>query len=277
MPRLVVAEENGNPVSLDYQDVGTGDPVVLIHGWPLTQQMWNAQVTAFVEAGHRVVSYDRRGFGRSTQTWEGYDYGTFAEDLHHLVHALDLRRATLVGFSSGGGDIARYLGTHGTGRIARVVLASAMLPALRDTPDNATGMLDDATIAELLSAAREYRIPMVDEFLNRCFSVDGIVAIDEPTRRYALHLASAASPKATTDSLVAWTGCDFRAELAAVDVPALVIHGDSDAVVPFERSGRLTAAAIPGSETVIVPSAPHGVPMTHHQQWNQAVLAFLEK
>ncbi|MDP9842485.1 alpha/beta fold hydrolase [Streptosporangium lutulentum] len=263
MPHVVVGSENGAEVSLYYEDAGAGDPVVLIHGWPLSRRSWDSQVQTFVEAGHRVITYDRRGFGRSTHAWDGYDLDTFTADLHTLVEHLGLTRVSLVGFSSGGGEVARYAATFGTDRLHRIVLAGPVIGA------------DRQMAADLTIASRRHRISMLDDLLTRFFSVDGESALDEPTRRYLLQAAADASAKAVTDSIGAWSNAEPLADLIRIDVPTLVVHGEQDAFMPYEAGGRQVAAAIAGSATVLIPSAPHGVPITHHEQWNQAVLAFL--
>ncbi|MFT7835985.1 alpha/beta hydrolase [Saccharothrix sp. BKS2] len=253
MPRLAVGTENGAEVSLYYEDFGSGPPVVLVAGWPLTTQSWESQVAAFVAAGHRVVGYDRRGFGRSTRAWAGYDQDTLATDLHRLLAHLDLRDAALVGFSSGAGDVARCVVRFGADRVSRLVLAGPLA-------------VDDGLVRDLLGAAEWHRIAMLDDVLGRFFSVDGETALDEATRLHLLHLAASASAKATADVIAAWAGADPEAELADVDVPVLVVHGECDAFTA-PRRGRAPTAVIPG--------APHGAPITHPQQWNDVVLRFL--
>jgi len=275
MPRVAVGTSNGSPVELHFEDYGVGRPVVLIHGWPLSGRSWERQVPALVAAGHRVVAYDRRGFGASSQPWDGYDYDTFAADLHALLEHLDLRDATLVGFSMGGGEVVRYLSTYGSGRVARAVLAAAVPPYLYRAEDNPDGGLDDAAITGFESAVTADRLAFLDEFTTGFFSVGGDLKVSEAQRVYARGIAAFASPKATLDCIAAFGRTDFRADLAAVDVPTLVLHGDSDAIVPIEVSGRRAAEAIPGSRLVVVEGAPHGVNATHPEEFNRALLDFL--
>ncbi|MFC7574173.1 alpha/beta fold hydrolase [Klenkia terrae] len=173
MTTLTVGTENGAPVELYYEDHGAGRPVVLIHGWPLSGRSWEAQVPALVEAGHRVITYDRRGFGKSSQPWEGYDYDTFAADLHTLIEHLDLREVTLVGFSMGGGEVARYVGTYGTDRIAKAVFAAAVPPFLGKSDENPDGALDAATVQSFLDAIRSDRVAFVDGFASNFFDAKG--------------------------------------------------------------------------------------------------------
>ncbi len=245
MPQLAVGTANGAPVELHYLDQGAGQPVVLIHGWPLSGRSWEAQAPALVGAGYRVVTYDRRGYGDSSQPWSDYD--TFAADLHALLEHLDLNDAVLVGFSMGGGEVVRYLATYGTARVAMAVLASAVPPYLYKSTDNSDGGLDDATIAGFEAAVTGDRLAFLDTFATTFFSAHGKLKVSEHQRQYAVDIASFASPKGTLDCIAAFGRTDFRADLAKVTGPTLVIHGDADAIVPFEVSGprRPSRAARP--------------------------------
>jgi len=276
MSLLSVGTENNAPVEIYYEDQGSGRPVVLIHGWPLSGRSWEAQVPALVSAGYRVVTLDRRGFGKSSQPWEGYDYDTFAADLDVLMRHLDLRDATLVGFSMGGGEVVRYLSTYGTDRVAKAVLAAAVPPYLYKSADNPEGALDDATIEGFEKAVREDRIAFLEEFTTNFFAAGSKKdLVSEPLRVYARDIAAFASPKGTLDCIAAFGRTDFRKDLEAVTVPTLVIHGDSDGIVPFEASGKRSHEAIAGSKLVLVESAPHGFNATHAEQFNAALLEFL--
>ena len=284
MPRLTVGTENGHPVELHYTDQGTGAPVVLIHGWPLSGRSWEAQVPALVEAGHRVLTYDRRGFGQSSQPWTGYDYDTFAADLDALLTQLDLTGVTLVGFSMGGGEVVRYIARHGTARVAKAVLASAVPPYLYKSDDNPDGGLDDATIEAFETGVRTDRPAFLDGFTADFFNAGGkglldsrSGAVSEPMRQYALHLAEVASPKGTLDCIAAFGRTDFRGDVAKVTVPTLVVHGDSDAIVPFEVSGKRSHELIAGSELVVIEGGPHGINASHPEQFNAALLDFLAR
>ncbi len=275
MATLPVGIENGAPIELYYEDHGAGPPVVLIHGWPLSGRSWERQVPALVDAGHRVVTYDRRGFGSSSQPWDGYDYDTFTADLHALLEHLDLNDVTLVGFSMGGGEVARYLGTHGSTRVSRAVLAAAVPPYLYKSADNPGGGLDDATIAQFQGAVTGDRLAFLEQFTQDFFSAGGQLLVSEPQRQYARDIAAFASAKGTLDCIAAWGTTDFRDDLAAIDVPTLVIHGDSDGIVPFEVSGQRTADTIAGSTLVVVEGGPHGLNATHADEFNRALLDFL--
>ncbi|MEV4316413.1 alpha/beta hydrolase [Actinocrispum sp. NPDC049592] len=276
MPSLKVGDDNGTPVEIYYEDHGSGRPVVLIHGWPLSGRSWEKQVPALVDEGYRVITYDRRGFGWSSQPFGGYDYDTFASDLHVLLETLDLTDVTLVGFSMGGGEVARYLGRYGADRISKAVFAAAVPPFLRITDDNPDGGIDQATLTAFHDGIRGDRVAFVDQFVTNFFAVgDRKDLVSEATRQYNVDIAKFASPKGTLDCTTAFTNTDFRDDLKAFTIPTLVIHGDSDAIVPVEVSGRRTAEAIPDSKLVIVPEAPHGLNVTHAEVFNAELLAFL--
>ncbi len=275
MTKITVGTENGHPVELNYTDQGTGAPVVLIHGWPLSGRSWEAQVPALVEAGHRVITYDRRGFGESSQPWSGYDYDTFAADLDVLMTTLDLTGATLVGFSMGGGEVVRYIATYGTTRVAKAVLASAVPPFLFRSDDNPDGGLNDEAIAGFEAGVKGDRPAFLDGFATGFFTAGDQIKVSEPQRVYALSIAAIASPKGTLDCIAAFGRTDFRGDLEKVTVPTLVIHGDSDGVVPFEVSGKRSAELIKGAQLHVITGGPHGINASHAQEFNTALLGFL--
>lgn len=281
MPHLTIdptgsARSGQFPVSLHFEDHGRGRPVVLIHGWPLSGRAWENQVPALVEAGYRVVTYDRRGFGHSSQPWDGYDYETFAADLKALLDHLDLQDVTLVGFSMGGGEVVRYLSTYGADRVSQAVLAGAVPPYLYRSDDNPDGGLDDATIAGFEAAVKGDRLAFLDGFTRSFFAAgDSDDLISEPARLYHQQIAAFASAKGTLDCIAAWGRTDFRADLEKVTVPTLVIHGGSDGIVPFEVSGKRSHEAIAGSKLVVIEGGPHGFNATHADEFNQALLDFL--
>ena len=275
MSKLTVGTENKTPVELYYEDHGDGKPVVLIHGWPLSGRSWENQVPALVAAGFRVVTYDRRGFGWSSQPWGGYDYDTFAADLDALMRHLELRDATLVGFSMGGGEVARYIGRYGTERVSKAVLAAAVPPFLFKSADNPDGALDDAAITGFQSGVKGDRIAFLDQFTHGFYSAGNDMKVSEAQRQYARDIAAFASPKGTLDCIDAFARTDFRGDLKKFTVPTLVIHGDSDAIVPFELSGKRAAAAIAGAKVVVIKDGPHGINASHADEFNRALLAFL--
>jgi len=275
MPKLVVGTENSSPIELHFEDYGAGKPVVLIHGWPLSARTWENQVPALVAAGFRVIMYDRRGFGASSQPWAGYDYETLTADLDSLMRHLDLRDATLVGFSMGGGEVARYVGKHGTERVSKAVFAAAIPPYLFKSKDNPDGGLDDATIAGFEEGVKGDRLAFLDHFTKLFFSAGKDLKVSEAQRQYARDIAAFASAKGTLDCIGAFGRTDFRDDLKKFNIPTLVIHGDSDAIVPFEVSGKRTAAAIPGAKLVVIKGGPHGINASHADAFNKELLAFL--
>jgi non-heme chloroperoxidase len=275
MPLITVGNEGKQPIELHYEDVGSGSPVVLIHGWPLSGRSWEAQVPALVAAGHRVVTYDRRGFGASSQPWTGYDYDTFASDLDGLLTHLDLTDAALVGFSMGGGEVARYIASYGTGRVSKAVFAGAVPPYLYKSGDNPEGGLDDAVISQFEDAVKSDRLAFLESFSRNFFSVDGKLMVSEAQRAYAVQIASFASPKGTLDCIGAFARTDFRDDLKKIDVPTLVIHGDADAIVPLGVSGARTHEAVRGSVLEVIEGAPHGFNATHAAEFNARLIAFL--
>jgi non-heme chloroperoxidase len=276
MALLTVGTENTTPVELYYEDHGAGQPVVLIHGWPLSSRSWENQVPALVDAGYRVITYDRRGFGKSSQPWTGYDYDTFAQDLDNLLVHLNLTGVTLVGFSMGGGEVVRYIGRFGTGRVAKAVLAAAVPPYLYQSDDNPDGGLDDATIAGFEAGVKGDRIRFLDGFTTAFFGAgDKTDLISDEQRLYNRDIAAFASPKGTLDCIAAFGRTDFRDDVAKVTVPTLIIHGDSDGIVPLEISGRRSHESIAGSKLVVIEGGPHGLNATHPEQFNAALLDFL--
>lgn len=277
MPKLTV-ETQSQPVELYYEDVGSGKPVILIHGWPLSGRTWEYQVPALVNAGYRVITYDRRGFGQSSQAYDGYDYDTLTNDLHQLIEHLDLHNITLVGFSMGGGEAVRYISTYGTERVEKLVLASAVPPFLYKSAEHPEGALDDATIDEFLIGVKTDRLAFLDDFTTKFFRA-GLQTdlVSEPFRLYNRDIAAMASPKGTLDCILSFAKTDFREDLASITIPTLVIHGDADEVVPFESSGKLTHEMISTSELVVIENAPHGVNATHPNRFNEELIHFLSK
>jgi non-heme chloroperoxidase len=278
MPYVSVGEENGSSIDLHYTDYGAGAPVVLVHGWPLSGRMWEKQTSALVDAGHRVIAYDRRGFGQSSQPLDGYDFDTFASDLKSLLEHLDLTGVTLVGFSMGGGEVARYVGTYGTDRVAAAVFAGAVPPYIYKCEDNPDGWLDDATISEFRAGVRSDRIAFLDGVFTQYFGVgDRTDLVSEPMRSYHVQIAAMASPKATLDCIGAFAQTDFREDMPKVTVPTLVLHSDADTLVPFEASGKRTHEMVEGSRLALIEGGPHGFNITHSEQFNRALVDFLAR
>ncbi|PWD51785.1 alpha/beta hydrolase [Serinibacter arcticus] len=257
---------------------GPGRPVVLIHGWPLSGESWSEQIPALQAAGYRVVSYDRRGFGRSDKPLTGYTYDTFADDLASVLDGLDLTDVTLVGFSMGGGEVVRFAAKHGTERLRSTVLAAAVPPYLAKTGDNPDGPLTAELAAEMEKGLRSDRDAFFEQFTTDFFSVDGELKVSEEQRREAVALAQQSDQRAALHAMEAFATTDFREDLAALTaVPTLVIHGDGDGTVPFEGSGARTHAALPGSDLHVVAGGPHGINVSHAEEFNRVLLEFLAR
>ncbi len=256
---------------------GSGRPVVLIHGWPLSGEAFKDNVPALQQAGYRVVTYDRRGFGRSDKPKTGFTYDTLTEDLHKLLTELDLQDVTLVGFSMGGGEVARYFTNHGGERVRSVVFASAIPPYMMQAADNPDGPLEKSEAAKMNAGLTKSQEDFYDQFTTEFFSVDGKLAVSEAQRQEALALALQSSKVAALGCMNAFGATDFREDLPNVTVPALILHGDSDATVPFEGSGQRTHEALAGSELHLIQGAPHGCNVSHADEWNRAVIGFLGK
>jgi pimeloyl-ACP methyl ester carboxylesterase len=256
---------------------GSGRPVVLIHGWPLSGESWKAQVPAISAAGYRVVTYDRRGFGRSDKPKHGYTYDTLTEDLHTLLEALDLNDVTLVGFSMGGGEVARYFSQYGSDRLHSVVFASAVPPYLMHTPGNPDGPLAPTEAAKMTAALTADQDSFYDDFTTQFFSANGQLKVTEAQRQEAIAMAEQADKAASLACMAAFANTDFRDDLIKVNVPTLVIHGAADATVPFEGSGQRTHEAIAGSELHVIADAPHGCNVSHPDEWNRVVIDFLAR
>ncbi|HXH80824.1 alpha/beta hydrolase [Nocardioides sp.] len=254
---------------------GTGRPVVLIHGWPLSAESWSEQTAALRDAGYRVVAYDRRGFGRSDKPSKGYDYDTLADDLDSVLSELDLTDVTLVGFSMGGGEVARYVAKHGEDRLRSVVFAAAVPPYLMKSEDNPDGPLTEDAAAAKTKELESDRTTFFDGFMNAFFSVDGEVKVTEEQRQEAIVLSHQSDQTAALGCMEAFATTDFRDDLPKITVPTLVIHGDGDATVPFEGSGKRTHEALPHSELVVVEGAPHGFNVSHAAEFNRALIDFL--
>jgi len=256
---------------------GSGRPVVLIHGWPLSAQAWKPQISALREAGYRVVAYDRRGFGSSDKPESDYSYDTLSDDLQHVMDQCNLQGVTLVGFSMGGGEVARYIARHGESRVHSVVFAAAVTPYLMKTTDNLQGPLTPEKAREKSAAFERDRSAYFDEFTKAFFSVDGVLQVTESQRREAIALCEQSAQHAALACMDSFATTDFREDLKRLTVPVLVIHGGSDAIVPFEGSGQLTHRAVLHSKLVKVDGAPHGLNLSHASAFNEALLSFLRK
>lgn len=277
MPYVTVGRENSGDIDLYYEDHGSGQPVVLIHGWPLSGRAWEKQLPALLDGGFRVITYDRRGFGDSSKPVSGYDYDTLAADLQALLRKLDLHDSTLVGFSMGGGEVARYLRIYGTARVSKAVFIAAIPPFLPKSDDNPKGV-DPGGFDEIKKALNADRPQFLTGFFSKFYNVDALGgrAISDEAVRLSWNIASGASPKGTSDCVSAWL-TDFRSDLAVIDVPTLVIHGDADQILPVAATGERIHEAVKGSQFVVIDGGPHGLTWTHAERVNAALLEFLGK
>ncbi|WP_442846325.1 alpha/beta fold hydrolase [Leeuwenhoekiella sp. H156] len=268
--------ENRENIKLYYEDYGTGDPVILIHGWPLSAQMWEYQTQVLVEAGHRVIAYDRRGFGRSDKPWSGYDYDTLAKDLNDLITGLDLENVTIVGFSMGGGEVSRYIGNYGTSKLKKAALVSSVAAFMLKTDDNPDGVPQE-TFDGFKAAVRKDRLSFLKDFGNNFVNYDDNKdKISEAQVHFNWSIAAGASPKGTLDCITSFGTTDFRADLEKFDIPTLIIHGDADQVVPIKPSGEQAASIVKGSRYEVIKGAPHGLVFTHTEEVNKILIDFLK-
>ena len=262
-------------IHLHYEDLGTGQPVVFIHGWPLSGDMWEYQVTELVQQGLRCITYDRRGFGKSSRPASGYNYDTMAEDLHALLQTLQLENVVLVGFSMGGGEVARYMSRYGGERVSRIVLISAVTPYMLKTTDNPEGV-DKGVFEEIMAGIKQDRIGFLDDFGKKFFGINIINhPVSTPLLEYYRSIGASASPIATQQCAVAFSSTDFRDDLKTITVPTLIIHGTADKTVPIEVSGDRTATMLPHAQYVVYDGAPHGLFYTHKETLNKDLLKFI--
>jgi len=272
---VTVGTENSTDIELYYEDHGTGQPVVLIHGYPLDGSSWEKQTAALLEAGHRVITYDRRGFGRSSKPTTGFDYDTFAADLKTVLDTLDLRDTVLVGFSMGTGEVGRYLGTYGSDRVAKAVFLGSLEPYLLQTDDNPEGV-PQSVFDGLFDAVQADRYAFFTQFFAGFFNTDEFLGnrLSQEALDANQQLAYNASPHASVWAQPTWV-TDFRGDIEKVDVPALIVHGTADNILPIDATGRRFAQALPTAQYVEIDGAPHGMLWTHAEEVNEVLLGFL--
>ncbi len=277
MSYITVGQDNTVDVELFYTDQGSGTPVVLIHGFPLNGESWGKQQAALLDAGFRVIAYDRRGFGASTKTGAGYDYDTFAADLSGLIEGLDLRDAVLVSFSMGSGEIVRYLSTYGSGNVAKVALIASLGPDLLITDDNPDGAGPQSFFDDTSAAVRKDRYAFLTGFFKDFYDLDENLGprISQEAVDASVQVANSAGNVAIAAAPLTWP-TDFRADIPKIDVPALIVHGTADKILPIDASGRRLRDLLPDAEYVEVEGAPHGMLWTHADEVNAALLAFLK-
>ncbi len=277
MPYVNVGKENSANIDLYYEDHGSGKPVVLIHGYPLSGASWEKQLPVLLDAGHRVITYDRRGFGKSSQPTTGYNYNTFADDLRKLVTKLKLRDFTLAGFSMGGGEVARYIGKYGSKGVSKAVIISGVPPFLLKTPDNPEGV-DSSVFEGIKKAVAADRYAFFTEFFKNFYNTDLFLGkrVSEQAVQASWNLAAGASATASLACVPTWHE-DFRNDLSKIDVPTLVLHGNADRILPITASGERTAKLIKGARFVVVKDGPHCITWTHADEVNSELLNFLGK
>src|SRR6202795_2822622 len=275
MPYVTVGKENSDDIQLYYEDHGSGKPVVLIHGYPLNGASWEKQTVVLLAAGHRVITYDLRGFGKSSQPTTGYNYDTFAEDLHQLITHLELREFALVGFSMGGGEVARYLGKYGLKGVSKAVIISGVPPFLLKTPDNSEGV-DSSVFEGIQKAIVADRYAFFTEFFKNFYNTDLFLGkrVSEEAVRASWNLAAGSSATATLACVPTWHE-DFRQDLKRIDVPTLVIHGDADRILPITAAGLRTSKLIKGAKLKVVKGGPHCITWTHADEVNSELMEFL--
>jgi len=275
MAGVTAGQENNTDIEIYYEDHGAGQPVVLIHGYPLSGRAWDKQVPALLETGYRVITYDRRGFGRSSQPVVGYDYDTFAADLHALLEHLDVRDAVLVGHSMGTGEVIRYLSSYGSARVAKGVLISPIPPYLQQAPDNPDGV-PQSLFDGFVAAAQADTPAWMKGFLDTFYNIDTLrgTLVSDQAWQASWNLAITASAAAAVACIRTWT-TDFRDDLPKIDVPMLVLHGDADQVLPIDKTASRLPGLIKDMQLVVVEGGPHAIPLTHAAQVNTALLDFL--
>lgn len=262
--------------SIYYEDFGQGQPVILIHGWPLSGKSWEPQVAALLDAGYRVITYDRRGFGKSQPTLDAYDYNGLTADLEQLISDLDLQNVVLVGFSMGGGEVVRYLTNNGSENVDKVALISSIIPLVKQKDDNPDGV-PEGDLNEILENLKNDRVTFLEGFHKNFYNY-GLLSqsVSQAQLNYDWSIASQASPIATIKCAESWANTDFRSELKNVTVPTLIVHGDDDKIVPIATAGEQAAKGIANNQYYVIAGAPHGLNVTHADELNQILINFLK-
>ena len=275
MSTITVGTENSTDIELYYEDHGSGQPVVLIHGYPLDGSSWEKQTHALLEAGYRVITYDRRGSGKSSQPTVGYDYDTFASDLAVILDTLDLTEVVLVGFSMGSGEVARYISNYGSARVAKAVFLGSLQPFLLQTDDNPTGVPQEV-FDGLLKAVTADRFAFFTGFYQNFYNLDENLGsrVSQEVVDVSQSIAAGSSFYSSIADQPTWL-TDFRGDIPRIDVPALIVHGTADRILPIDSTGRVFAKSLPSAEYVEIEGAPHGMLWTHHAEVNAVLLAFL--
>jgi pimeloyl-ACP methyl ester carboxylesterase len=274
---FITNDSEKETVDIFYEDYGEGQPVILIHGWPLSRKSWEHQVWKIVESGFRCISYDRRGFGISSSPWGKYDYSALASDLHTIIDKLNLDNCIIVGFSMGGGEVVRYLTDYGAEKIAKAALISSIIPLVKKKEDNPKGVSADV-LDEIKTALENDRVGFLKNFHKGFYNFkDNKDRVSEAQLEYDFTIASFASPRATIETAKSWMNTDFRSELKNVSVPTLIVHGDADETVPIETSAKQAAEGIADNQLEIISGAPHGLNITHKEKLNEILISFMKK
>ncbi|MFY1045706.1 alpha/beta fold hydrolase [Chryseobacterium sp. GP-SGM7] len=270
-----ITKQENKDFELYYEDFGSGQPIILIHGWPLSGKSWELQVPVLLDLGYRVISYDRKGFGKSAPSSDGYDYDSLTADLHELITQLELKNVILFGFSMGGGEVVRYLTNYGSENVDKVALISSIIPLVKQKDDNPDGVAEEELYG-ILNSLKTDRVTFLETFHKNFYNY-GLLSqkVSQAQLNYDWSIASCASPIATIKCAESWANTDFRPELANVNVKTLIVHGDNDQIVPIETSGQQAAKGIADNDFVTVEGAPHGLNVTHAEQLNQILTKFL--
>lgn len=272
----ITNKKANEPVDIYYEDYGKGKPVILIHGWPLSGKAWEGQVSEIVDAGFRCITYDRRGFGKSSFPWGDYDYSALASDLNELISQLNLSDCTIVGFSMGGGEVVRYLTDYGADKIEKAALISSIIPLVAKKPDNPNGVPEE-DLKGILGALKKDRLSFLKDFAKGFYNYDQLKdRVSEAQLEYDWSIAANSSPRATIKTAEAWALTDFRPELKNVTVPTLIVHGGDDQTVPIETAGKQAAEGIKNNQFEIIKGAPHGLNVTHRDKLNRILIDFLK-
>jgi len=274
MPLISVPTKDNQTISLYVEDYGKGDPIILIHGWPLTHRAWEGQVAHLVEQGYRVISYDRRGFGQSDKPWSGYDYDTLAADLQGIITELNLSNVTLAGFSMGGGEVARYIGNYGTDTLSAAMLISAVTPFMLKTDDNPNGV-DKSVFEGMIEGVKADRFAFIAEWSKNFMNYDDFEeGISDAFMDFLWQQTTFAAPQAMIGCIKAFGETDFRDDLKKFDIPTLIIHGGNDKICPAEICGEAAANYVPHATLEILKNAPHGLNVTHRNEVNERIASF---
>jgi non-heme chloroperoxidase len=270
-----ITKNDNQNVELYYEDFGSGQPLILIHGWPLSGKSWEMQIPVLLDLGYRVITYDRRGFGKSSPTADGYDYDSLAKDLHELISQLELKNVILFGFSMGGGEVVRYLTNYGSENVDKVALISSIIPLVKQKEDNPDGVPQEK-LDTIMESLKTDRVTFLESFHKDFYSY-GLLSqsVSQKQLDYDWSIASCASPIATIKCAESWANTDFRPELVNVNVRTLIVHGDNDKVVPIETAGKQAAQGIANNEFMIIEGAPHGLNVTHADELNTIITKFL--